>query len=146
MAGLDRTSSSQPTSRTSKFSEILKLKNAAPPEEAEAEIESPTTDVAKVVEIPLPPSPAATPAPAEVETKPKGRRGKVSKRNNPDYMQAIFHLPVKTSKRLDRELLDLGEAGVDLDRSEFAEELLQSFFRLSEQVGAAEALKQFRSL
>lgn len=61
-------------------------------------------------------------------------------------MQAIFHLPVKTSKRLDRELLDLGEAGVELDRSEFAEELLQSFFRLSEQVGTAEALKQFRSL
>lgn len=143
---MDRTSSSQPTSRTSKFSEILKLKNAAPPEEAEAEIESPTTDVASVVEIPLPPSPAATPAPAEVETKPKGRRGKVSKRNNPDYMQAMFHLPVKTSKRLDRELLDLGEAGVDLDRSEFAEELLQSFFRLSEQVGAAVALKQFRNL
>ncbi len=61
-------------------------------------------------------------------------------------MQAIFHLPVKTSKRLDRELLDLGEAGVELDRSEFAEELLQSFFRLSEQVGTAEALKQFRNL
>jgi len=61
-------------------------------------------------------------------------------------MQAIFHLPVKTSKRLDRELLDLGEAGFNLDRSEFAEELLQSFFRLSEQVGADDALKQFRSL
>jgi hypothetical protein len=87
------------------------------------------------------------PVTAEVEKKTKaGRRGKVAKRGNPEYMQAIFHLPVKTSKRLDRELLDLGEAGVDLDRSELAEELLQSFFRLCDQVGSAEALKQFRSL
>lgn len=61
-------------------------------------------------------------------------------------MQAIFHLPVKTSKRLERELLDLSEAGVNLDRSEFAEELLQSFFRLSERVGADVALKQLRNL
>jgi hypothetical protein len=92
------------------------------------------------------PTPAVIPVPAEIETKTKaGRRGKVAKRGNPDYMQAIFHLPVKTSKRLDRELLDLGEAGVDLDRSEFVEELLQSFFRLSNRVGADDALKQFRS-
>ncbi len=93
------------------------------------------------------PSPSPALASLEVETKGKvNKRGKVSKRGNPDYMQAIFHLPVKTSKRLERELLDLGEAGVELDRSEFAEELLQSFFRLSEQVGTAEALRQLRSL
>lgn len=61
-------------------------------------------------------------------------------------MQAIFHLPVKTSKRLDRELLNLGEAGVDLDRSEFAEELFQSFFRLCDRFGADVALKQLRNL
>lgn len=147
MAGLDGTGKTQPTSRSTRFSEILKLKKAQ--EEAEVDnteqllppditVEPPTVSV---------PRPAVMPVPAEVETKVKaGRRGKVAKRGNPDYMQAIFHLPVKTSKRLDRELLDLGEAGVDLDRSEFALELLESFFRLSEQVGATEALKQIRSL
>lgn len=84
---------------------------------------------------------------SEIETKTKvGRRGKVSKRGNPDYMQAIFHLPVKTSKRLDRELLNLGEAGVDLDRSEFAEELFQSFFRLCDRKGADVAYQQLRNL
>lgn len=153
MAGLDRTSKTQPSSRASRFSEILKLKNAAP-QEAESEtaepaVENPTATSAEVVESPPLPELAALPAPVEpveVETKPKGRRGKVSKRSNPDYMQAIFHLPVKTSKRLDRELLDLGEAGVDLDRSEFTEELFQSFFRLSDRVGTAEALKQLRKL
>ena len=149
---MDRTSKAQPTSRASRFSEILKLKNAAPEEvkseTAEPAVENPTATSAEVVSLPSK-EPAALPAPVEpveVETKPKGRRTKVSKRSNPDYMQAIFHLPTRTSKRLDRELLDLGEAGVDLDRSEFAEVLLQSFFRLSEQVGAAKALKQFKRL
>lgn len=146
---MDGTGKTEPTSRSTRFSEILKLKKAQ--EETEAEVgkkeqllpldvtvEPPTVSVS---------TPAVMPVPAEVETKAKvGRRSKVAKRGNPDYMQAIFHLPVKTSKRLDRELLDLGEAGVDLDRSELAEELLQSFFRLSKQVGADIALKQFRSL
>lgn len=146
MAGLDGTGKTQPTSRASRFSEILKFKQA---QEAEAEIEQPSENLLppETVELSPPPEPAAPPEPVEVETKAKaGRRGKVSKRSNPDYMQAIFHLPVKTSKRLARELLDLGEAGVDLDRSEFAEELLQSFFRLSNRVGADDALKQFRNL
>lgn len=147
MVGLDRTGKAQSTSRISRFSKILKLKNAAP-EEAEPAVESPSETSAEVVESPPSPKPAALPAPVEpveVSTKSKGRRGKVSKRANPDYMQAIFHLPIKTSKRLDRELLDLGEAGVNLDRSEIAEELLQSFFRFSDQVETAEALKQLRS-
>ncbi len=146
MAGLDGTGKAKPSSRASRFSEILKFKDAAQ-EEAEPSVENPEATSALVIEPPPSPAPAVTPASVEVETKGKvNKRGKVSKRGNPDYMQAIFHLPVKTSKRLDRELLDLGEAGVELDRSEFAEELFQSFFRLSEQVGTAEALKQFRSL
>lgn len=144
MAGLDGTGSSQPTSRASRFSEILKLKQA---QETEPEVEQPSENLPPDEIVELTPEPVALPEPVEAETKAKaGRRGKVSKRSNPDYMQAIFHLPVKTSKRLDRELLDLGEAGVDLDRSEFAEELLQSFFRLSNRVGADDALKQFRNL
>ena len=144
MAGLDGTGKTQPTSRSSRFSEILKFKQA---QEAESEVEQPLENLQQdeTVELPSSPEPAAPPELVEVETKAKaGRRGKVSKRNNPDYMQAIFHLPVKTSKRLDRELLNLSEAGVNLDRSEFAEELLQSFFRLSERVGADDALKQVR--
>lgn len=143
MAGLDRTSKAQPTSRASRFSEILKLKNAAP-DDAEPLLENSIEKKppAEIVEQPPP-----TALLSSVETKTKvGRRGKISKRGNPDYMQAIFHLPVKTSKRLDRELLNLGEAGVDLDRSEFAEELFQSFFRLCDRVGADVALKQFRNL
>lgn len=149
MAGLDGTGKTGPTSRSTRFSEILKLKKAQ--EETEAEVDNTEQLLPPDVKVEPPsasvPTPAVMPVPAEVETKVKaGRRGKVAKRGNPDYMQAIFHLPVKTSKRLDRELLDLGEAGVDLDRSEFALELLESFFRLSEQVGATEALKQFRSL
>jgi len=151
MAGLDRTGKTQPTGRASRFSEILKLKNAeqeeALPEMVSLRLENASTTSTEVVATSPSPASAAIPAPVEVETKAKvGRRGKVSKRSNPDYMQAIFHLPVKTSKRLDRELLDLGEAGINLDRSELAEELFQSFFRLSEQVGTTEALKQFRSL
>ena len=126
----------------------MKLKTAAnselESETAEPAVENSTVTSADALQ--SPPSPEIAPAP-EAETKAKvSRQGKVTKRGNPDYMQAIFHLPVKTSKRLDRELLDLGEAGEDLDRSEFAEEIFQSFFRLSKQVGAAEALKQFRSL
>lgn len=125
----------------------MKLKTAATPEveseTAEPEVENSTATSAEMAE--SPPEPAALPAP-EDETKVKvSRRGKVTKRNNPDYMQAIFHLPVKTSKRLDRELLNLGEAGVDLDRSEFAEELLQSFFRQCDRFGADVALKQLRN-
>lgn len=143
MAGLDGTGKAQPTSRASRFSEILKLKQA---QETEPEVEQPSKNLPPDEIVELTPEPVAPPEPVEAETKAKaGRRGKVSKRSNPDYMQAIFHLPVKTSKRLDRELLDLGEAGVDLDRSEFAEELLQSFFRLSNRVGADDALKQFRN-
>lgn len=149
MAGLDGTGKTQPTSRSTRFSEILKLKKAQ--EETEAEVDNPEQLLPPDVTVEPPtvsvPTPSVMPVPAEVETKAKvGRRSKVAKRGNPNYMQAIFHLPVKTSKRLDRELLDLGEAGVDLDRSELAEELLQSFFKLSEQVGAKEALKQFRSI
>ncbi len=150
MAGLDGTGKTQPTSRASRFSEILKLKKSQ--EKAELEVELPSENLPpdSTVEPPPSPEPVALPAPvepAEVQTKAKaGRRDKVAKRGNPDYMQAIFHLPVKTSKRLDRELLDLGEAGVNLDRSEFLEELLQSFVRLSNRVGADNALKEFRSL
>jgi len=148
---LDRTGKTQPTGRASRFSEILKLKNAeqeeALPETVLPAVENASTTFTEAVEKIPSSAPAVIPVPVEVETKTKvNRRGKVSKRNNPDYMQAIFHLPVKTSKRLDRELLDLGEAGINLDRSELAEELLQSFFRLSEQVGTSEALKQLRNL
>ena len=105
MAGLDGTGTPQPTSRASRFSEILKLKNDAAVE-TEPVVENSSATPAEMVE------PPPSPAPVEVETKGKvNKRGKVSKRGNPDYMQAIFHLPVKTSKRLDRELLDLGEVG-----------------------------------
>ncbi|MDF5739082.1 hypothetical protein [Nostoc sp. S13] len=206
MAGLDGTSETQPTGRASRFSEILRLKNAAPLnaelqvedyeqkkisteeefssketnldtiaernqevnksdnlcQEMEAEIvissnryeESPIIEPSSVnnesaiVGIDSTSSVSKDiPVPVEGEMKTKAnKRGKVSKRNNPDYMQAIFHLPIKTSKRLDRELLDLSEAGDNLDRSEFAEELFQTFFKLSNVVGAAEALKQFRNM
>ena len=148
MAGLDGTGNTQPTSRSTRFSEILKLKKAQ--EKAEPEVDNTEQVLSPDVTVePSTPSvpPPVMPVPAPVETKTQaGRRGKVAKRGNPDYMQAIFHLPVKTSKRLDRELLDLGEAGVNLDRSEFVEELLQSFLRLSNRVGADDALKEFRSL
>ncbi|MCC5655211.1 hypothetical protein LC609_36780 [Nostoc sp. XA013] len=207
MAGLDGTSKTEPTGRASRFSEILRLKNAAP---SNAELQVEDSDQKKTsteekfssieeknldaiteqnqevdkndnacqekktdIVIPLneyqenqvieqnsvsnesaiveidPASSVSKDIPVLVETEIKtkvNKRGKVSKRNNPDYMQAIFHLPVKTSKRLDRELLDLSEAGDNLDRSEFAEELFQSFFKLSNVVGTAEALKQFRNM
>ncbi|WP_298919135.1 hypothetical protein [uncultured Nostoc sp.] len=206
MAGLDGTSETQPTVRASRFSEILRLKNAAPLnaelqvedyeqkkisteeefssketnldtiaeqnqevnnsdnlyQEMKADIvissnqyeESPIIEPSSVnnesaiVAIDSTSSVSKDiPVLVEGEMKTKvNKRGKVSKRNNPDYMQAIFHLPVKTSKRLDRELLDLSEAGDNLDRSEFAQELFQTFFKLSNVVGAVEALKQFRNM
>lgn len=159
MARLDRTSKTQPSSRSTRFSEILKLKQTG--EDAVPKPEQPSTlsadaslDLELATELPEPKS--YTPSLPEPETsshrqqersQPRAKsQSKGAKRGNPDYMQAIFYIPIKSSKRLDRELLDLGEAGVECDRSEFIEELLQSFFQLSAQVGAAEALNELKKL
>lgn len=144
---MDRTSKTQPTQRASRFSEILKLKDANEVEvEPEPEVEqqneeSPAPVKSKLVETTAPDEPALPEVEPQAKTK---RRGKVSKRGNPDYTQAIFYLRVKTSKQLDRQLLDLADVGIEMDRSELAEELFQHFLKLSEQVGVVEALKQLR--
>lgn len=73
-------------------------------------------------------------------------RKKIAKRGNPDYTQSLFWLLHKTSKRLDRELLNLSDAGENLDRSELVEELLSVFYKLSEKIGAEEAFKRLKQL
>ncbi len=145
MAGLGGTGKAKPSSgatgRATRFSEILKL-NKTDALEEQVEIDSqvvgdsPGGDRQQVDD-----SSAIALPPQKVNS-----QGKVTKRGNPDYMQAIFHLPKKTSKRIDRELLDLEEEGETLDRSELMEEILQGFIRLSSKVGSVDALRQFRDL
>jgi hypothetical protein len=159
MARLDRTSKTQPSSRSTRFSEILKLKQIGEdtvpePEQPSISSADAAPDLEQTTELPEPePSTSPLPEPEksspsqQERSQPKAKsQSKGAKRGNPDYMQAIFYIPIKSSKRLDRELLDLGEAGVECDRSEFIEELLQNFFQLSAQVGAAEALSQLKKL
>ena len=61
-------------------------------------------------------------------------------------MQCTFRIRKRTSRQLNRVLMDLGDEGTTLNRSELMEALLQTFFRLHKQVGATEALKLVQNM
>ncbi len=71
---------------------------------------------------------------------------KLAKRSNPDYTQTTFRIPKKLSRQINRALMDLAEEGVEMDRSDLLEELVGVFIRLADEVGAVEALSQFKNL
>ena len=71
---------------------------------------------------------------------------KLAKRENPDYTQTTFRIPKKLSRQINRTLMDLADEGVEMDRSDLLEALSWGFIRLVNEVGAVEALEQFRNL
>lgn len=71
---------------------------------------------------------------------------KLAKRSNPDYTQTTFRIPKTLSRQINRALIDLAEEGVEMDRSDLLEELVGVFIRKADEVGAVEALSQFKNL
>jgi hypothetical protein len=71
---------------------------------------------------------------------------KVAKRENPDYTQTTFRIPKKLSRQINRTLMDLADEGVEMDRSDLLETLSWGFIRLVNEVGAVEALEQYKNL
>ncbi|MBW4636439.1 MAG: hypothetical protein KME30_32555 [Iphinoe sp. HA4291-MV1] len=77
---------------------------------------------------------------------PEQSKEKLAKRENPDYTQTTFRIPKKLSRQINRALMDLADEGTEIDRSDLLEELAGAFIRLADEVGAVEALEQFRNL
>ncbi|MEO0932842.1 MAG: hypothetical protein AAFY21_03480, partial [Cyanobacteria bacterium J06641_2] len=71
---------------------------------------------------------------------------KLAKRENPDYTQTTFRIPKKLSRQINRTLMDLADEGIEMDRSDLLETLSWGFIRLVNEVGAVEALEQFKNL
>ncbi|MBE9213629.1 hypothetical protein IQ247_13295 [Plectonema cf. radiosum LEGE 06105] len=71
---------------------------------------------------------------------------KLAKRENPDYTQTTFRIPKKLSRQINRTLMDLADEGIEMDRSDLLEALTFCFIRLVNEVGAVEALEQFKNL
>ncbi|NJL80821.1 MAG: hypothetical protein HC836_21870 [Richelia sp. RM2_1_2] len=71
---------------------------------------------------------------------------KLAKRENPDYTQTTFRIPKKLSRQINRTLMDLADEGIEMDRSDLLEALSWGFIRLVNEVGAVEALEQFKNL
>ena len=139
---MDGTSKAQTSKKSTRFSDILKQKKPLTNEEPDDKIvqeESSTPQIKAILPI------VDTPNESDVSISPKQRK-KRAKRGNPDYTQSLFWLLHKTSKQLDRELLNLSDAGQTLDRSELVEQLLNVFYSLSEKVGTDEALLQLQKL
>ena len=120
MARLDRTQKGTDAAaqKLTRFDEIFSAAHATPPVIAEAEAPEP---------------------------EPEQGKG-VAKRDDPNFMQCTFRIRKRTSRQLNRVLMDLGDEGTNLDRSELLEEMLQTFFRLHSQMGASEALQMVKHL
>lgn len=73
-------------------------------------------------------------------------KDKLAKRENPDYTQTTFRIPKKLSRQINRVLMDLADEGEYVDRSDLLEELASAFIRLTDEVGAVEALEQVKNL
>ena len=94
--------------------------------------------------------PAVQPSEQQVTQQPtaaaKKTSDKLAKRENPDYTQTTFRIPKKLSRQINRTLMDLADEGVEMDRSDLLEALSWGFIRLVNEVGAVEALKQYKNL
>ena len=143
MERLDGTGKTKTSKGSTRFSSILKQKNS---DVTESETVLPEQHAFSVpVEEAIENTTVSKQEPNKQSANPKSRK-KVAKRGNPDYTQSLFWLLHKTSKQLDRELLNLSDAGKVLDRSEMIEELLSVFYSLSEKVGAEQAYEQLKEL
>ncbi|MEO1184338.1 MAG: hypothetical protein AAFX46_06305, partial [Cyanobacteria bacterium J06636_27] len=60
--------------------------------------------------------------------------------------QTTFRIPKKLSRQINRTLMDLADEGIEMDRSDLLETLSWGFIRLVNEVGAVEALEQFKNL
>lgn len=122
MAGLDRSKkrSNSSTSRVSRFSEALGAAQESSQKSGYPITQQPTT---------------AKKTPDEL-----------AKRSNPDYTQTTFRIPKKLSRQINRTLMDLADEGIEMDRSDLLKELTEGFIRLANEVGAVEALEEFRNL
>ena len=147
MAGLDRTKKRSDSSnpRVSRFSEVLgaaqsSTHKAGYPESQPSEQSE------------LDPAPESHQKPGYPDSQPSEQQPKapklekLAKRENPDYTQTTFRIPKKLSRQINRALMDLADSGVEMDRSDLLEELAGTFIRLADEVGAVEALEQFKNL
>ena len=150
MAGLDRTKKRSDSSnpRVSRFSEVLGAvhesthksgyPDSQPSEQSELEPAPESTQKAGYPNSQQSEQPTTQPKTPEKE--------KLAKRENPDYTQTTFRIPKKLSRQINRALMDLADSGVEIDRSDLLEELAGAFIRLADEVGAVEALEQFKNL
>ena len=164
MAGLDRNKkrSSSSTSRVSRFSEALGAAQESsqkpgypetqPSEQQETKPskKSVTTEEAAKESRDTSGYPAVQPSEQLQTQQPtaaaKKTSDKLAKRENPDYTQTTFRIPKKLSRQINRTLMDLADEGIEMDRSDLLETLSWSFIRLVNEVGAVEALEQYKNL
>ncbi|MBR8834161.1 MAG: hypothetical protein DSM106950_08995 [Stigonema ocellatum SAG 48.90 = DSM 106950] len=138
-----RSDSSNP--RVSRFSEVLGAAH-------ESSQKSGYPDSQPSEQSELEPAPESSQKPGypnsqQSEQQPKAPElEKLAKRENPDYTQTTFRIPKKLSRQINRALMDLADEGVEMDRSDLLEELAGAFIRLADEVGAVEALEQFKKL
>lgn len=142
MAGLDRTKKRSDSSnpRVSRFSEVLGAAH-------ESTHKSGYPDSQPSEQSELEPAPERSQKAGYPDNQPSAQpKEKLAKRENPDYTQTTFRIPKKLSRQINRALMDLADSGVEMDRSDLLEELAGAFIRLTDSVGAVEALEQFRNL
>ena len=147
MAGLDRTKkrgdSSNP--RVSRFSEVLGAAQESTHKSGYPE--SQPSEQSELEPAPEGSQKAGYPDSQPSEQQPKAPElEKLAKRENPDYTQTTFRIPKKLSRQINRALMDLADEGVEMDRSDLLQELAGAFIRLADEVGAVEALEQFKKL
>ena len=142
MAGLDRNKKrgEERNPRVSRFSEVL---GAA--QESTHKSGYPESQPSEQSE--LEPAPEGSQKPGYQTSQPSTQsKEKLAKRENPDYTQTTFRIPKKLSRQINRALMDLADSGVEMDRSDLLEELAGAFIRLTDEVGAVEALEQLKKL
>ncbi len=147
MAGLDRTKKrgEERNPRVSRFSEVLGAAHESTHKAGYPE--SQPSEQSELEPAPESSHKAGYPDSQPSEQQPKAPdKEKLAKRENPDYTQTTFRIPKKLSRQINRALMDLADSGVEMDRSDLLEELAGTFVRLADEVGAVEALEQFKNL
>lgn len=155
MAGLDRSKkrSNSSTSRVSRFSEALGAAQESsqksghpttqPSEQQKTQLsKKSTSQKSKAAQSDEKSGHPVTQQPITAKKTPD----ELAKRSNPDYTQTTFRIPKKLSRQINRKLMDLADEGIEMDRSDLLKELTEGFIRLANEVGAVEALEQFKNL
>lgn len=147
MAGLDRSKkrSNSSTSRVSRFSEALgaaQESSQKPGYPTTQPSKKSTSQKSKAAQSDDKSGYPITQQPTTAKKTPD----ELAKRSNPDYTQTTFRIPKKLSRQINRTLMDLADEGIEMDRSDLLKELTEGFIRLANEVGAVEALEEFRNL